>query len=234
MGGEAQEEGEAQFIADDKDEQQTRWNCTPRYEVLWSPEDIDPACLTHALRKRPWFQGDRQREWVHKRVVALGHEANARGHHFIAHSCFECAFCAKGSTADLISSINMRLKLGQPTLAGLLYRRVLHFTLTRAQRELVERKLTEASAMCKKREEVGCSVMEDEFGQLTSPPKFSFGYVERQQLIRFIRQEGHTCKREREYEQVSWIPHRLLPSCAIHLVIKPHWNPHCFSTSHIK
>ena len=29
--------------------------------------------------------------------------------------------------------------------------------------------------------------MEDEFGQLTSPPKFSFGYVERQQLIRFIR-----------------------------------------------
>lgn len=133
---------------------------TPRYELLWKADEIDPAMVEHALRQRLWFTNDEQRAWVHRRVVALGHDANTRGHHFVAHSWFECvlhpcndprmqyvrvadalrrllslaehagpfpmwtcplacrcAFCAKGIVADLVSSINMRLKLGQPTLA---------------------------------------------------------------------------------------------------------------------
>jgi len=177
--------------------------CAPRYELSWRFDEVDPATVEHALRERICVSDDEQQDWLHRRLVGLGHDANARGHHFMAHSWFECAFCVKGSTADLLSSVNMRLKLAQPTLVALLYGRALQMELTEAQREMIRRKLKEAQDAAAQRQQDGGGglSLEDEFGQLTSAPASQLGHHDTQRMLRLLRHEGHACNRAHDYDQ---------------------------------
>ena len=69
---------------------------TPRYEPSWFYEDVDPSLLDACMRPRRREALDvGTRDWLHKQLVACGHEANGRGHHFMAHAWFECAYMTK-------------------------------------------------------------------------------------------------------------------------------------------
>ena len=119
---------------------------TPRYEPSWFFDEIDDNLVESCLRPRRREPLDSDtREWLHKQLVACGHEANGRGHHCMAHAWFECAYQTKEDLSAFISSVNMRMRLGQWTLAGRVYERLLQGKLTDAQRGVVERKLKEAT-----------------------------------------------------------------------------------------
>eukprot|EP00966_Prymnesium_polylepis_P251651 5817831-Prymnesium_polylepis.1 len=69
---------------------------TPRYEPSWFFEEVDHALVEQCCRPRRRQPLDAEsRDWLHKQLVACGHEANARSHHAMAHAWFECAFLAK-------------------------------------------------------------------------------------------------------------------------------------------
>ncbi|KAL1528921.1 hypothetical protein AB1Y20_010243 [Prymnesium parvum] len=119
---------------------------TPRYEPSWFFDEIDDALVDACMRPRRREQvSGETREWLYRHLLACGHEANAKGHHFMAHAWFECAYLTKDDLSAFISSVNMRMRLGQATLASRLYERLLQRTLTDAHREVVERKLKEAT-----------------------------------------------------------------------------------------
>ena len=99
---------------------------TPRYEPSWFYQEVPSEMVDRCLRVRTRGGLDEAATlWLHKHLVALGHAANAHSCHFMAHSWFECAYALKDGASELISSINMRLRLGQATLAKQLYERVL-------------------------------------------------------------------------------------------------------------
>ena len=99
---------------------------TPRYEPSWFYQEVPSEMVDRCLRVRSRGGLDEAATlWLHKHLVALGHAANAHSCHFMAHSWFECAYALKDGASELISSINMRLRLGQATLAKQLYERVL-------------------------------------------------------------------------------------------------------------
>ena len=56
-----------------------------------------------------------------KQLTIILSAANADGDHVMAHSFFESAYNAKDDVASLISATNMRLKLGQMSLAAAVY-----------------------------------------------------------------------------------------------------------------
>lgn len=69
---------------------------TPRYEPSWFFEDVDDIFVDACLRSRRREQMEPQiREWLCKYLIACGHEANSRGHHFTALAWFESAFQLK-------------------------------------------------------------------------------------------------------------------------------------------
>ena len=99
---------------------------TPRYEPSWFYQEVPSEMVDRCLRARSRGGIDEAAAlWLHKHLVAFGHAANAHSCHFMAHSWFECAYGLKDGAPELISSINMRLHLGQATLAKQLYERVL-------------------------------------------------------------------------------------------------------------
>ena len=99
---------------------------TPRYEPSWFYQEVPSEMVDRCLRARSRGGIDEAAAlWLHKHLVAFGHAANAHSCHFMAHSWFECAYGLKDGAPELISSINMRLRLGQATLAKQLYERVL-------------------------------------------------------------------------------------------------------------
>ena len=130
---------------DDADGEVAAMPHTPRYEPSWYYEELGMELVSQCLRPR-----DRNHnlaaskvDWLHRRLLACGHDANGRSHHFMAHSWLRW-YALKEGMPELISSINMRLKLGQCTLAKHLYERVLLMQLTDAQIEVAARKLGEA------------------------------------------------------------------------------------------
>ena len=141
---------------------------TPRYEPSWFYQDIPREMIDQCVRPRS--RGGIEQvaaSWLHKQLVALGHAANARSCHFMAHSWFECAYNVKDNASELLSSINMRLRLGQVTLASKLYEHVLQqVRLTDAQREVATRKLGEAKAAVASRAAAPQQAMQDEMAQL--------------------------------------------------------------------
>ena len=91
---------------------------TPRHEPSWFYQEVPSEMVDRCLRVRSRGGLDEAATlWLHKHLVALGHAANAHSCHFMAHSWFECAYALKDGASELISSINMRLRLGQATLA---------------------------------------------------------------------------------------------------------------------
>ena len=173
----------------------------PRYEPSWFYEEVPSEMIAQCLRPRSRGGIDEvAAHWLHKHLVALGHAANARSCHFMAHSWFECAYGLKDGASELISSINMRLRLGQPTLARQLYERVLQqrevariFMLTDAQREVATRKLAEAEAAIAARAGGGAAAMQDEMQQLLcrNSSGASVGPEEAALAVPLMRQQGH-------------------------------------------
>ena len=99
---------------------------TPRYEPSWFYQEVPSEMVDRCLRARSRGGIDEAAAlWLHKHLVAFGHAANAHSCHFMAHSWFECAYGLKDGAPELISSINIRLRLGQATLAKQLYERLL-------------------------------------------------------------------------------------------------------------
>jgi len=178
---------------------------TPRYEPSWFFEEIREEMLDQCMRERVHMQldDDEARDWFHKHLMLLGHAANARGHHYLAHGWFECAYCVKGTATELLSSINMRLKLGQCNLAKCLYQRVLSLDLTEPQREVAARKLNEAEEAAAERASTIHGRMEDELEQLILDQPSSLSPADLQSLLRLLRQQGHVANGQRDFESAQ-------------------------------
>ena len=170
---------------------------TPRYEPSWFYDEIGNELIRQCMRprQREPLEPD-VCEFLHKRLLSCGHDANARGHHYMAHSWFDTAFLVKDDLNAFISSINMRLRLGQCTLASCLYEQLLQGELTEAQREVVVRKLSESTQEKSSRQHAPKQpAMQDEVAQLlaptTSEPPAVASPDERAQVVRLLRQCGH-------------------------------------------
>lgn len=178
-------------------------NGTLRYEPSWSSGEADVApWVERALRERPCSVEEAEREWVHRRLARMGHDANSRGHHFAAHAWFECACCVRRGPTELLSATNMRLRFGQVTLAAMVYKRMLSTPelLSEAQRGVAERKLKEANEAREARQREGQLPLEDEFGQLVFVPDSTLHAADSRRLLPILRQQGHLCNGEEEYE----------------------------------
>ena len=111
---------------------------TPRHDSAWFESEPVPHLIEQCLRPRHCglpADGE-EREWLHPRLMQLGHAFNQRGESLMAHTCFECGYAVKPGVVELMSSSNMRLKLGQWALVESIYRRIVTMALTREQREV--------------------------------------------------------------------------------------------------
>ena len=125
---------------------------TTTHEPSWMWKAAGDSLVDHVLRPRvrlgpPTIQKS-EAELIYRQCVVLGHAANAHERYLLAQSCFESAYQAKEDPAAFISAINMRLKMGQCTLACSVYQRLLvdaRAPLTTQQAQLVGRKLREAA-----------------------------------------------------------------------------------------
>mmetsp|Transcript_18659 Transcript_18659/g.31197 ORF Transcript_18659/g.31197 Transcript_18659/m.31197 type:complete len:284 (+) Transcript_18659:119-970(+) len=178
---------------------------TPRYEPSWFFEEIAQEMIAQCLRPRVCAAlDDEAKEWLYKRLVTQGHEANRRGYHFLAHSHFECAYCVRATPSELLSSINMRLRLGQCTLAKNLYERVLQMQLTDAQLEVAERKLQESQDAIARREVSATQGrMEDELEQLIADGSCSLPAAELPRLLQLMRAQGHFANQQGDFESAQ-------------------------------
>jgi len=107
-----------------------------------------------------------------------------------------------------ISSVNMRMRLGQATLASRLYERLLQRTLTDAHREVVERKLKEATGAKTSRSHAPrtAGIPQDELAQLLDPARAAQEVEgeERERLLKLLRRRGHACNEADEYENAHY------------------------------
>lgn len=119
------------------DEIESLFPHTPRHDASWF--EAEPAAELIEQCLRPGHCGlpeGELREWLHRRLVQVGHAFNERGYSLMAHTWFECGYAVKASAVELISSANMRLKLGQWALVEQLYRQIVRMELSSAQREV--------------------------------------------------------------------------------------------------
>lgn len=135
-------------VAEGDDEMDIAFPHTPRHDASW--HDAEPAAELIEQCLRPGHCGAPEgdvRDWLHRRLVQLGHATNDRDQTLMAHTWFECAYAARASVAELISSTNMRLKLGQWALVDEVYKQILQMALSDAQREVAERKHSEVTEL---------------------------------------------------------------------------------------
>ena len=121
---------------------------TPRHDPYHDP-DPRPELVEQCIRPRhcSLAEGD-AREWMHRRLSHLGHVFNERGATYMACVWFELSFAARpDAVAELISAINMRMKLGQWALVEALYRRIVRMDLSKEERDAAYRKLGEATSL---------------------------------------------------------------------------------------
>ena len=129
------------------DDQPSLFPHTPRLDDRCFDKKPDEGLVVECLR--PGTSAaleESERDWMQKRLVGLGHAANDRNQLLMAHSWFQCAYATRGSLTELLSSTNMRLKLGQWHLCEQIYQHVLTLELTEPQMEVCERKLAEVQA----------------------------------------------------------------------------------------
>ena len=126
----------------------------------------------------------------------LGRLANELSDHLMAQAFFESAYNAKDDISALVSSVNMRLKLGQLALAASVYRKLLtdDWDLPAALRETVGRKLAEANeAMAVRAQQPApLRLLEDEVAQLLRDRRGTLGSDADEELFRrLLRKQGH-------------------------------------------
>lgn len=177
---------------------------TSAREPSWAWQAAGEALVTQVLRPRirlgPPAIRPAESELVHRSCLVLGHAANDAQRHLLAQACFESAFNAKDDYSALISAINMRLKLGQCTLAAALYKRLLDEGLlpTEPQRELVRRKLVQAEEAIETRSRAAPSgsatSLQDEVAELVAPlPRGAWAprSSELDEMVKLLRRQGH-------------------------------------------
>ena len=121
---------------------------TPRHNASWF--DKDPAVELVDQCLRPGHCGlpeGEERDWLHMRLVQLGHASKEWGEPLMALTWFECSYAAKPRAIDLMLSVDMRLKLGQLSVVEQLYSRIIGMETTSALRSVAERKLSEVIAL---------------------------------------------------------------------------------------
>ena len=121
---------------------------SPRHDPYHDP-DPRPELVEQCIQPRhcSLAEGD-AREWMHRRLSHLGHVFNERGATYMACVWFELSFAARpDAVAELISAINMRMKLGQWALVEALYRRIVRMDLSKEERDAAYRKLGEATSL---------------------------------------------------------------------------------------
>ena len=92
----------------ESDETSEQPSHTPRYELSWFYDDVDPDLIEQCLRPRQRANlPPEECDWLYHQLCAMGHEANADANHFLAHAWFECAFNTKAEMASLISRFSM-------------------------------------------------------------------------------------------------------------------------------
>ena len=177
---------------------------TPRYEPAWFYDEIPPELISQCLRPRRRESLDTEtRDWLYRQLMTFGHAANAAGHHFMAHAWFECGFCTKDDISSFISSVNMRLRLGQHSLAAKLYEQLLGTKLTEAQGLVVNRKLKEATQAKTSRSHVTkpATFPQDEVAQvLTAAALVEMQEGDLERLIRLLRRHGHAANEADDFE----------------------------------
>ena len=121
---------------------------TPRHSSKWYERDPSPELVQQCLRPgHCGLRREEERDWLHGKLVSLGHAFNERGELLMAQAWFQCSYAIKPTPSNLLSAANMRLKLGQHALAEELYRRIVRMELHDEQREMVYRKLGEATTL---------------------------------------------------------------------------------------
>lgn len=176
-------------------------------EPSWSWAAVGRAVVDQVLRPRTRPSSSTTQNQLNKRLTALGHATNAAGDHVMALTFFEAAFSAKDDAAALLSAINMRLKLGQLTLAAAVYTRLLEepnkWGLGAQETELARRKLEEANEAAERRAREPRRVrpLEDEIAQLLRDRRDSLPEAsEADSLAKMLRTQGHAANEAADYE----------------------------------
>jgi hypothetical protein len=115
----------------------TQFPYTAPSDPAWFAHEPPNELLAQCLRPGHCSieKGD-ERDWLHTELMQLGHAFNERGEPLMALTWFECCFAVRRSTVELMSSSNMRLKLGQAGLVRELYKRILTMDLGAAERKV--------------------------------------------------------------------------------------------------
>jgi hypothetical protein len=111
---------------------------TAAYDPSWFDDAPAEKLLEQCMRPFHCSVPDGDlREWLHKRLVLLGHALNKAGNYTMAHTWFICAYALKPqSVAELMSAANMRHKLGQTAVVEEIYRRIVCTELSEWEREV--------------------------------------------------------------------------------------------------
>ena len=188
---------------------------TPRFDESWfaTADEVDGLGLV-AEAMRPGLCGlpdSREREWLQKRLTMLGHRTNDAGHYLMAHTWFECAYAAKADYASLLSSVNMRMRMGQLGLAKQLYSHILALPdlADAQQREIAERKLEEAQSLLAgghRTTKSGCAGEAAQLLQAARPEGAAPAHLpmtEAPRVLQLVRLCGHAANRARDFESAQ-------------------------------
>jgi len=176
---------------------------TPRLAPLWF--DAEPAAelIEQCLRRGTCAGTESEREWLAQKLTLLGHSANDAGQHLMAHSWFECAYAARGSMTELLSSANMRFKLGQWHLVKQLYAHVCTVELTEAQRAMAQRKSAEVNDLLTSGTTPPRISPAEEHRQLLDAPRTVASLLPEADAMavhKMLRASGHAANRARDFE----------------------------------
>ena len=178
---------------------------TPRYEASLFSADVLPELVEECLRGHHCAVPTGETcEWLLARLQLLGRAAVDRSHYLMAQTWFECAFAAVRGTSDLLSSVNMRMRLGQWPLAKELYARVLvqPAKLSEAQHKMADKKLEEVSTLLVAGARPPQCTPEDESSQLLASAAVTAAALlepERLRMLQLLRFCGHEANTAHDY-----------------------------------
>ena len=191
-------------VAEGDDNMDSLFPHTPRHDQTWYEAEPAAELIEQCLRPGHCAldEGD-MRDWLHKRLATLGHAANDAGSTLMAQTWFECSYAAKGEVTALLSSTNMRFKLGQWSLAQQLYTNILSMELTEPQREAAQRKLGEVADKAASRAVPPKLEPADELQALLSAqgvPSGALKEVEAERVLQLLRTCGFAANKAGDFE----------------------------------
>ena len=195
-------------VAVGEDDLENLFPHTPRLDDRNFEEAVSEELVEECLRAGSCAANGAEREWMGTILHRLGHAANDRGDTLMAHSWFQLAYAAKGTMIELLSSTNMRLKLGQWNLCERLYAHAKTLELTDKEMEVAERKHKEVtellagrggSSTLRRPERLGAA---EELDALLSSPAANAGVLSAEdveRMLALLRGCGHHANRRQDY-----------------------------------